>query len=81
MSNCDAPVSVSESTRIGCSQGLYDSGNLRPQDNIVLCCNNAEENFTRVEQIEETAGNDALEHLTLKQRRKILLERCFINTF
>ncbi|CAN7140941.1 unnamed protein product [Brassica rapa subsp. narinosa] len=74
--NCDAPESVNtqtpESTSIGCSQGLIESGNSRPQNNILLvsCRNN------RFEQIEETTGSDdALEHLSLKERRKLLLER------
>ncbi|CAG7911104.1 hypothetical protein BRARA_J01870 [Brassica rapa] len=79
--NCDAPESVNtqtpESTSIGCSQGLIESGNLRPQNNILVCCSNTEESFNRVEQMKETAGSDddALEHLTLKERRKLLLER------
>lgn len=82
MSNCDATESVNteilESTSIGCSQGLNESGNLRPQNNILVCCSNAEENFKRVE---ETERSDDLEHLTLKERRKMLLERCFIEWF
>ena len=84
MPNCDAPESLNtqtpESTSIGCSQGLIESGNLRPQNNILVCCSNTEESFNRVEQMKETAGSDddALEHLTLKERRKLLLERCFI---
>ncbi|KAL0751448.1 hypothetical protein Bca101_033451 [Brassica carinata] len=80
--NCDAPESVNsqtpESTSIGCSLGLVDSESLRPQNNILLvsCSNNAQESFNRVEQIEETTGSDdALEHLTLNERRKLLLER------
>uniref|UniRef100_A0A0D3EF01 NAC domain-containing protein n=1 Tax=Brassica oleracea var. oleracea TaxID=109376 RepID=A0A0D3EF01_BRAOL len=79
---CDAPESVNsqtpESTSIGCSLGLVDSESLRPQNNILLvsCSNNAQESFNRVEQIEETTGSDdALEHLTLNERRKLLLER------
>ncbi|KAG7555499.1 hypothetical protein ISN44_As11g016330 [Arabidopsis suecica] len=76
VSNCDATESVNteilESTSFGCSQGLNDSGNLRPQNNILVCCSNGEENFKRVE---ETERSDALEHLTLKERRKMLLER------
>ncbi|KAF3501388.1 hypothetical protein F2Q69_00044732 [Brassica cretica] len=81
VSNCDAPESVNsqtpESTTIGCSQGLIDSGNLRPQNNILLVsCSNSEESFNRVEQTEETTGSDdALEHLSLKERRKLLLQR------
>ncbi|CAA7051597.1 unnamed protein product [Microthlaspi erraticum] len=66
---------TSECTRISCSQGLDDSVILRPQNNTVACCSNAEESSNRVEQIKETAGNDSLEHLTLKERRKMLLER------
>ncbi|CAH2072595.1 unnamed protein product [Thlaspi arvense] len=68
VSNCGPPESAntenSVSTSIGCSQGLNDSGNLRlrPQNSILACCSNA-------------AGSDALEHLTLKERRKMLLER------
>ena len=84
MPNCDAPESVNsqtpESTSIGCSLGIVDSESLRPQNNILLvsCSNNAQESFNRVEQIEETTGSDdALEHLTLNERRKLLLERCF----
>nr|VDD33561.1 unnamed protein product [Brassica oleracea] len=80
--NCDAPESVNtqtpESTSIGCSLGLVDSESSRPQNNILLvsCSNNAQESFNRVEQIEETTGSDdALEHLTLNERRKLLLER------
>ncbi|CAH8362187.1 unnamed protein product [Eruca vesicaria subsp. sativa] len=69
VSNSQTP----ESTTLGCSQGLIDSGNLREQNSILVCCSNAEESFERVEQ---TAGSDdALEHLTLKERRKLLLER------
>ncbi|VVB14766.1 unnamed protein product [Arabis nemorensis] len=77
VSNCDPPesVEISESTSIGCSQGLDDSVNVRPQNNTLVCCSNAEENFERVGQIEETLGVDVLEHLTLKERRKMLLER------
>jgi hypothetical protein len=79
VSNCDATESVSteilESMNIGCSQGLKDSGNIRPQNNILGCCSNAVENFNRVG---ETERSDDLEHLTLKERRKMLLERCFI---
>lgn len=82
MSNCGPPESVnneiSETTSIGCSQCLNDSVNLRPQNNTLVCCSNAEENFERVGQIQETPGVDVLEHLTLKERRKMLLERCFI---
>ncbi|XP_048625068.1 uncharacterized protein LOC106372230 isoform X3 [Brassica napus] len=80
--DCDAPESVNtqtpESTSIGCSLGLVDSESSRPQNNILLvsCSNNAQESFNRVEQIEETTGSDdALEHLTLNERRKLLLER------
>lgn len=74
MSNCDAPESVNsqtpESTSIGCSQGLIDSGNLRPQNNILVSCSSNA-------QMEETAGSgdDTLEHLSLKERRKLLLQR------
>ncbi|KAJ0243649.1 Uncharacterized protein HA466_0196760 [Hirschfeldia incana] len=73
VSNCDA----SESTSIGCSRGLIGSGNLRPQNSISVSCSNAEESFNRVEQLEEPAGSgdDVLEHLSLKERRKLLLER------
>lgn len=80
LSNCEAPESVNSQTpdSIGCcSQGLTDSGNPRPQNNNILVrCSDAEESFERVE---ETAGSDddALEHLTLKERRKLLLERYF----
>ncbi|KAF8102947.1 hypothetical protein N665_0189s0001, partial [Sinapis alba] len=77
LSNCDSVNSQTpEFTSIGCcSQGLTDSGNPRPQNNNILVrCSDAEESFERVE---ETAGSDddALEHLTLKERRKLLLER------
>ncbi|KAG7609427.1 hypothetical protein ISN44_As05g015420 [Arabidopsis suecica] len=79
VSNCDATESVSteilESMNIGCSQGLKDSGNIRPQNNILGCCSNAVENFNRVG---ETERSDDLEHLTLKERRKMLLERVAI---
>lgn len=75
VSNCDAPESVNsqtpESTSIGCSQGLIDSGNLRPQNNILVSCSSNP-------QMEETAGSgddDTLEHLSLKERRKLLLQR------
>lgn len=66
-----------ESTSIGCSQGPNDSGNLRSRNNILVCFSNAEENS----RIEETTENDALEHLTLKERRKMLLERCSLISF
>lgn len=83
MSNRDATESVdteiSESTRVGCCEGLNDSGNLSPQNNNVLvCCSNPEEDLKRVEQIEVTVRSDALEHLTLKERRKLLLQRCLV---
>uniref|UniRef100_A0A1J3EKL8 NAC domain-containing protein 8 n=1 Tax=Noccaea caerulescens TaxID=107243 RepID=A0A1J3EKL8_NOCCA len=71
VSNCGA----SESTRISCSQGADDSENLRPQNNTLVCCSNDKESFNRVEQTEETTTSDALEHLTLKERRKMLLAR------
>ncbi|XP_023637473.1 uncharacterized protein LOC17882151 isoform X2 [Capsella rubella] len=78
VSNCDAtePVNteILESTSSGCSQGLNDYGNVRPQNNILVCCSNVEENVERLKQIEETERNDALEHLPLKERRKMLLE-------
>lgn len=77
MSNCG----TSESTRISCSQGPDDSANLRPQNNTLVCCSNDEESFNRVEQTEETTTSDALEHLTLKERRKMLLERCLVLKF
>ncbi|KAL0735737.1 hypothetical protein Bca4012_011947 [Brassica carinata] len=83
VSNCDAPESVNsqtpESTSIGCSQGLVVSGYIRPQNNVLVCCSNAEESFNRVEQLEEAAGSDdALEHLTLKERRRLLQQRMMV---
>ncbi|KAL1213062.1 hypothetical protein V5N11_001066 [Cardamine amara subsp. amara] len=79
LSNCDVAkesvdIEISESISIGCSQGLNDSGKSL-QNNILVCCSNPEEDLKRVEQIEVTARSDALEHLTLKERRKMLLER------
>ncbi|XP_019089948.1 PREDICTED: uncharacterized protein LOC104735694 [Camelina sativa] len=84
VSNCDdatepaVNTEILESTSVGCSQGLDDSGNVRPQKNILVCCSNVEENDKRLEQIKDTPRNGALEHLTLKERRKMLLERAAI---
>ncbi|XP_010492572.1 PREDICTED: uncharacterized protein LOC104769943 [Camelina sativa] len=82
VSNCDdatEPVNtgILESTSIGCSQGLNVSGNVTPQ-NILMCCSNVDENDKRVAHIDGTPRNDALEHLTLKERRKMLLQRAAI---
>ncbi|CAN8256084.1 unnamed protein product [Cochlearia groenlandica] len=77
LSNSDASESLntetSETTRICCSEGVDDSVNLRPQNNTLLCCSNLERSFGSVGEI--ARSDDALEHLTFKERREMLLKR------
>ncbi|XP_010549859.1 PREDICTED: uncharacterized protein LOC104820908 [Tarenaya hassleriana] len=69
-----AVTRISESAEVGCSKYIGDFGNLKACDDI-LACNNAREDSSRIGKVEENLGHDDLEHITLKERRKILLQR------